>query len=90
MTLKSENSILSDDFVETNLRRFFVSEEADKSEKTKKPILYFVFVSVTNETLTKLTEKIFFCILYFVFCILYFVFCLRVCKDLRIQNPNFK
>ena len=52
MTLKSENSILSDDFVETNLRRFFVSEEADKSEKTKKPILYFVFVSVTNETLT--------------------------------------
>ena len=58
MTLKSENSILSDDFVATNLRRFFVSEEADKSEKTKKTILYFVFVSVTNETLTKLTEKL--------------------------------
>ena len=81
MSLKSENSILSDDFVAEDPRLFFVSEEADKSEKTKKPILYFVFVSVTNETLTKLTEKLF-------FCILYFVFCLRVWKDLISQAKS--
>ena len=39
MTLQSENSILSGDFVPEDSRRFFVSEEADKSEKTKKLIL---------------------------------------------------
>ena len=56
--------ILSGYFVPEDPRRFSVSEEADKSEKTKKPILWDDFVTITHEKWQNGS------ILYFVFCIL--------------------